>query len=337
MKQWKKAVVLAAPMTLAMSFGAFAGQWEEADVTWKYCQDDGSYAADTWQWIDGNGDGTAECYYFDENGLLALNTVVDNWIVNAQGQWTLGGNVQRLDLGATAEEISAIYTAANLKAAALTDFDADVDAVMKFTIDEESLDMLLDINMKMQGAYSGNMKILYDMAIKAEGETMTMTMFYEDGYMYTEMDGMKMKMPMDMDEMMAQTMAISSSLSFASDEMYGMTNLKLYHNGNANVISYDLDAAQLNAAVNEIFGLMGTDFSDMGYEYQINSASGTIHINEDGYADKERVSMDMSMTLLGMAMNMDIDMDVAIKNPGQPVYVTLPSTEGYADLMAVTE
>ena len=103
------------------------------------------------------------------------------------------------------------------------------------------------------------------------------------------------------------------------------------------VISYDLDAAQLNAAVNEIFGLMGTDFSDMGYEYQINSASGTIHINEDGYADKERVSMDMSMTLLGMTMNMDIDMDVAIKNPGQPVYVTLPSTEGYADLMAVTE
>lgn len=337
MKQWKKAVVLAAPMTLAMSFGAFAGQWEEADVTWKYRQDDGSYAADTWQWIDGNGDGTAECYYFDENGLLALNTVVDNWIVNAQGQWTLGGNVQRLDLGATAEEISAIYTAANLKAAALTDFDADVDAVMKFTIDEESLDMLLDMNMKMQGAYSGNMKILYDMAIKAEGETMTMTMFYEDGYMYTEMDGMKMKMPMDIDDMMAQTMAISSSLSFASDEMYGMTNLKLYHNGNANVISYDLDAAQLNTAVNEIFGLMGTDFSDMGYEYQINSASGTIHINEDGYADKERVSMDMSMTLLGMTMNMDIDMDVAIKNPGQPVYVALPSKEGYADFMAVTE
>ena len=167
---------------------------------------------------------------FNEDGWLDLNTVVDNWIVNSKGQWTMGGNVQQLDLGATAEEIGAFFAAANAKASGLMDMDADIDAVMKFTVDQESMDMLLDMNMKMQGVYSGNMKILYDMALQADGESLTMTMFYKDGYMYTEMDGTKMKMPMDMDEMMAQSMALSSSLSFAADATYGMTCL-LYTSG----------------------------------------------------------------------------------------------------------
>lgn len=332
MKQWRKAIFLAVPMTLTMAFSGFAGQWEEENITWKYQQDDGSYAADVWQWIDGDGNGTAECYHFNEDGFLDLNTVVDGWIVNSQGQWTMGGNVQQLDLNATAEEIGAIYGAANTKAAGLRDMDADINAVMKLTVDQESMDMLMDMNMKMQGAYTGNMKILYDMAIQAEGESVTMTMFYQDGYMYTETEGIKMKMPMDMDEILEQSRAMSSSLQLASDQMYGMDNMQLYRNGNAKTVTYEMNTAELNAAVNEIMALMGTDFTNMGYEYQVDRASGTIHINEDGYADKESVSMDMSMTVLGMNMDMTIDMDVTIKNPGQPVFITLPSTEGYADL-----
>lgn len=337
MKQWKKTVLLAAPMTLTMAFTGFAGQWEEEDITWKYRQDDGVYAADVWQWIDGNGDGIAECYHFDEDGFLDLNTVVDDWIVNSQGQWTMGGNVQQLDLNATAEEIGAVYGAANLKTAGLKDFDADVNAVMKFTVDQESIDMLMDMNMKMKGAYTGNMKILYDMALKADGEAMTMTMFYQDGYMYTETEGVKMKMPMDMDEMMEQSKAMSTSLQFASDQLYGMEHMQMYRNGNAKTITYEMNTDELNAAVNQIMALMGTDFSNMGYEYQVDRASGTIHINEDGYADKESVSMDMSMTVLDMNMDMSIDMDVTIKNPGQPVFITLPSTEGYTDFMEMLE
>lgn len=337
MKQWKKSAVLAVPMALLCSVSAFAGQWEEEDVTWKYLQDDGSYAADVWQWIDGDGDGLAECYHFNEDGWLDLNTVVDNWIVNSKGQWTMGGNVQQLDLGATAEEIGAFFAAANAKASGLMDMDADIDAVMKFTVDQESMDMLLDMNMKMQGVYSGNMKILYDMALQADGESMTMTMFYKDGYMYTEMDGTKMKMPMDMDEMMAQSMALSSSLSFAADETYGMTNLKLYHNGEAKTVTYDMDMAELNTAVQEMMGLMGMSASDLGDEYQVDRASGTVHINENGYADRSSVSMDMSMEFLGIPMGMELDMDVTIQNPGQPVSITLPSTEGYMDITSMTE
>ena len=52
-----------------------------------------------WQWIDKDGDGMAECYYFSEDadhvlGHLYKNTKTpDGYTVNSQGQWTENGSV----------------------------------------------------------------------------------------------------------------------------------------------------------------------------------------------------------------------------------------------------
>lgn len=69
----RKAIVLGAltaAMTLSLGMTAFAAQWQEDDFGWWWQNDDGSYPVSQWLWLDGNGDGTAECYYFDEEGLL---------------------------------------------------------------------------------------------------------------------------------------------------------------------------------------------------------------------------------------------------------------------------
>lgn len=64
---------LSAGLALATSFTVFAGQWSGAGTRfWRWTEDDGTYPISTWKWIDGNKDGIAECYYFDENGY-ALN------------------------------------------------------------------------------------------------------------------------------------------------------------------------------------------------------------------------------------------------------------------------
>ncbi len=41
---------------------------------WWYEMENGSYPTNGWQWIDGNGDGVAESYYFDNSGWLLTNT-----------------------------------------------------------------------------------------------------------------------------------------------------------------------------------------------------------------------------------------------------------------------
>ena len=68
------------------SITAYAGQWRQDTSGWWYQNDNGSYMTG-WNWIDGNGDGTAECYYFYDNGYMAANTEVDGYKLDADGRW----------------------------------------------------------------------------------------------------------------------------------------------------------------------------------------------------------------------------------------------------------
>lgn len=71
--------------------------WEQTGNTWKYSEN-GAYLTG-WQWLDGNGDNIAECYYLDANGVMAVNTVVDSYTVNESGAWVVNGVVQTKVVG----------------------------------------------------------------------------------------------------------------------------------------------------------------------------------------------------------------------------------------------
>lgn len=62
---------------------------------WWYDLGNGNYYKSSWQWIDGNHDGIAECYCFDENGWMFENTITpDRFTVNENGAWTVDNIVQ---------------------------------------------------------------------------------------------------------------------------------------------------------------------------------------------------------------------------------------------------
>lgn len=79
---------IALTVSTMMSMTAFAGNWETVGNDWKYKEDNGTYTVNGWQWIDGKS------YYFDANGIMAKDTIVDGYTVNADGQWTVNGVVQ---------------------------------------------------------------------------------------------------------------------------------------------------------------------------------------------------------------------------------------------------
>lgn len=95
MKKTIIAAIVAATMVIGSSMVAFAGQWQQTDSNWKYQNDDGTYTTGMWQWIDGNNDGVAECYYFDANGYMLANTTTpDGYQVDGNGAWTELGIVR---------------------------------------------------------------------------------------------------------------------------------------------------------------------------------------------------------------------------------------------------
>ncbi len=76
--------------------GNVTGTWKQDSVGWYYDKTGtGNYAVNEWLWVDSDYDGTAECYYFDENGYMLADRVKDGYTLNSLGQWTVDGIVQR--------------------------------------------------------------------------------------------------------------------------------------------------------------------------------------------------------------------------------------------------
>ena len=67
----------------------------EGKNAWWFDFGNGDYFKSSWQWIDGNQDGIAECYCFDENGWMYENTITpDGYTINENGAWTVSNIVQ---------------------------------------------------------------------------------------------------------------------------------------------------------------------------------------------------------------------------------------------------
>lgn len=72
-------------VTCGLSMTTYAGQWELGTGGWWYNNGDGTWPYSTWEWLDGNNDGIAECYYFDSNGYLVSDTFTPDGIYVSQG------------------------------------------------------------------------------------------------------------------------------------------------------------------------------------------------------------------------------------------------------------
>ena len=91
----RKIGCLTALFSLMAAGCVFGETWENTPLGWVYKTKDGSLHKKTWQWIDGNRDGVAECYYFNEEGYLVLDGVTpDGYSVNGEGAWIENGAVQ---------------------------------------------------------------------------------------------------------------------------------------------------------------------------------------------------------------------------------------------------
>lgn len=107
MKNWIRTMLFAAVISCLCVGTAFAGQWEQDETGYRCRLEDGSLAVNCWQWLDGNSDGVAECYYFDEAGYCLIDTMTpDGSIVDGNGAWIVDGVVQTMILESSGGEAS---------------------------------------------------------------------------------------------------------------------------------------------------------------------------------------------------------------------------------------
>lgn len=104
-------ILMAATMMVGTATNVMAGQWQKNAKGWWWQEDNGSYPTSQWQWLDGNKDGIAECYFFDSNGyMLSGTTTPDGYTVNADGAWTEGGAVKTKNVTVAVNETNTTNT-----------------------------------------------------------------------------------------------------------------------------------------------------------------------------------------------------------------------------------
>lgn len=98
MKKIATISILSFILSASFALSAFAGMWLSGRDGWWYSYGDGSYPVSQWAWIDGDGNGEYECYYFNERGYLITNThSPDGYYVDGNGAWVDKGEVQKKD------------------------------------------------------------------------------------------------------------------------------------------------------------------------------------------------------------------------------------------------
>ena len=156
-KSTKKLLVcgLVTAMTLSASLTALAGTWKQDHIGWWWQEDNGSYPVSTWQWIDGNNDGIAECYYFDNLGYCLLNTTTpDGYTVNADGAWTVNGIIQTKSISIPTQNSSGIQNKNNNSQ---FQFNSQVSNFMNANSYEEAIHGLTNVSQEWSGfGFSGD-------------------------------------------------------------------------------------------------------------------------------------------------------------------------------------
>ena len=155
-----------------------------------------------------------------------------------------------------------------------------------------------------------------------------MTMFYTDGYYYMDAMGQKIKYAMDADEMSEQA---AGSAGMGVDVTW-MSDITLEEKGEDKLIKFTGDPSKMDSFVEEILANSGSGMEDM--EMTLKSVSGECLVSADGYLKSENLSMEIELSAQGQTVSMVMDMAAVYNNPGQPVTVELPSTDGYTEVDA---
>lgn len=231
-----------------------------------------------------------------------------------------------------AEDPAALLERVTQKANELDSMDCDlgVHAVMVMQDPEMDLDLSLNLdmmmNMKMDQIKSGNLRYKADMAMEFLGQTEYATVFYKDGYYYMDSNGEKIKYPMDLNSMIASVEQTTATADLAPSLM---KSLSVREEGENRVLSYVADPAKMNAYVQDALKpLLGS--MDVGMI--IREVKGEYVINKDDYYTSMNMYMVMDMSSYGETLRIIMLLEGNFNNPGQPVNLELPSTDGYSDL-----
>ena len=231
------------------------------------------------------------------------------------------------------EDPLATLEAALTKNAQTNDMDMDMDMDMELLQDGVSIGINSEGNMQMSGSSTTDMLYVADMDVEmdmdGQSQSVDTVTFYQDGYCYMETMGTKIKYVMDLNTMME---TINQNTGLANIDTSYLTDLTLKKEGNEKIITFNTDPSKMNEYVAQAMGAVSGLMDSNNMEMTVKKMNGSYSINQDGYCTGTDIYMEMDMVVSGISCSVTADIDITYNNPGQPVNVSIPSTEGYTEV-----
>jgi hypothetical protein len=253
----------------------------------------------------------------EETGYEDAQTGDDGSSDTSEGDGTTAPPV-REPLSDEARTAYEIYLLASDSLDGAESFIMDTSSVMNMNMDGENMEMLMDALIKMVVISETEVDIYMEALTKTDEMEIPMTTYFRDGVMYMDMQmlgmGMKVKMEMPLEEMLAQ-LESNGALDFPEE---AIIDASITETDNGTIISFTLSGSFMNDMMDSITGGM---FEMMG----LDTAAMSLNIGDVGYiavldSDNMLVTMDMTMSMEmeinGVPSNMDMTTSMTIVQIG---------------------
>lgn len=197
----------------------------------------------------------------------------------------------------------------------------EFDMTIDMKVDEQAETMKIAGSMLMDLSTPEKVKYKMNMGMDMAGQTIEVLQYYNDGYLYVDMFGMKIKQEMSKEVALLQAETLNSTKQEFSEDLY--KDAKLTKSGDDTVITMEVDGEMMSE---ESANLL--EQFNMGALVGVNMEYGKVSIksviNRDGAMSEQTLVLPVTISANGETVEMVMTMATKFKDIGQPVVVDFP-------------
>ena len=222
------------------------------------------------------------------------------------------------------------------KTQALASMENEVAMTVKMDMGGMSMNVNADGNVKVKNDEK-NPALSSTISMSLFGQDMTINTTYLDGYYYLDAAGVKAKAPMEYSELKKTGQNLADMVNEMNIDPKELGELEAKAEGDEMVYTFTADGDIAQGYVDAMMGLLGgtEDTEDTG-DIKIDSVSGSLAVDKDGYLSKQNYTFAFTAEAEGQSVDYEMTMESTLKNPGEEVSITIDDPDSYQEVDAGT-
>ena len=208
----------------------------------------------------------------------------------------------------------------------------EYDAGLSFDAEISGMRIGMDLDMNLKAINDKeNPALAYTMSTSLMGQDVNIDMIYQDGTLYMDSMGYKVKSAIDYDDFIKDNGQIFDLTKLDSEDVKDLTDLEMKMDGDNIIFSFTADEKEGQDLLDAIMQAMEMDSGDTTEQIKLKSLSGEYTVNKDGYLTGQKIVMSCEMTQDNITSAADITVDLSLVNPGQTVEIKVDDPDSYQD------